>query len=306
MADRHVARHGRVLFDADRERRLRRDGFVTFRAFDAAEVAGLRRRFADLGGFEGSGFRPDLIIADPTYRQAATAAISEALDERLAAQFDGYEPFLRAFLCKYPGPDSQLYLHQDWMYVDERTGARTYNCWVALEDIDGHNGQLQVLRGSHRIDPSLRGTSLTAPWIQHTSVIEPRLLTVPVRAGEVVLFDNALVHGGFPNLTERPRLAAAVAFHRPEDALVYFRREDDATAARYDVDEAFFVGHTAQGLEAEAPDLPVVERVAHDALDLDPAALAAELDAVPLARIDRVHRVLARRRAARRGTRTSA
>jgi hypothetical protein len=136
-----------------------------------------------------------------------------------------------------------------------------------------------VLRGSHRVDTSLRGTELNAGWIEHEDVIRARLTSIPVRAGDCVVFDNALVHCSYPNNTDRPRVVAAVAV-RPVDAgLVHFRRRDAATAERYDVDDGFFLDLTPVDLLAGPPDLPVMETVADDQVALDPTELAAALDA---------------------------
>jgi beta-hydroxylase len=280
----------RVLLDAELDGRLRRDGFVTLPAFDPGRVAHLRDRFGELSGWNGSGFQSDLVSTDLTYRQDAAEAIGAELDRDVSAMFDGYVPFLHSFLCKFPGEDSSLYLHRDWMYVDEREGHRTFAAWVALEDIDGHNGQLRVLRGSHLLDPSLRGTDLIAPWIRHQSLIDERLLAIPVKAGDVIIFDNALIHSSFPNYTTRPRVAAAVGL-RPKDArLVHFRRVDERSAQRFDVDEKFFLTSTPQDLMGRAPDLPVAEDIELDETDFTELELTKRLDADPRAKLERARR----------------
>ncbi|MFZ4432509.1 MAG: aspartyl/asparaginyl beta-hydroxylase domain-containing protein [Microthrixaceae bacterium] len=290
-----------VLGDPGLDRVLARDGFVVVPLVGPDHAARLRSELEALRPLEGSGFRSDLIDDDTTYRRAANQLLAGELDPVVAGRVTGLEPFLHSFLVKHPGGDSDLYLHRDWMYVDERLGHRTYVVWVALEDITGHNGQLRVLRGSHRLDPMLRGTDLVAPWLAHTEVIEPRLLSVPVPAGHCVVFDNQLVHSSFPNHTDRPRVAAAVGLRPVGAPLVHFRRRDARTAERFEVDEEFFLRHTPQGLLAEPPALPVAEVVDLHSMDLSPGELAARLDVGTLAKIDRVQHAVthARRRAGR-------
>lgn len=281
-----------ALRDPRNDARLRRDGFVRIPLLDRPRVAALRAEFLRLRGDVGGGFVPDLLIDDREYRDSASEFLADALDEVATGLFTGYRPFLRNYLCKYPGDGSELYLHQDWMYVDERSGARTYVVWVALEDIDGDNGQLQVLRGSHRLERMLRGTSLVAPWLRHEEVIRDRLLTVPVRAGEALVFDNALVHCSLPNRTDRPRVAAAVALRPLGEHLVHFRGSGSGEAVRYDVDEQFFRHVHPPRLMSSPPDLGVAEviRIDEDDHALAPDALARFLDRPPLARLDRVAR----------------
>lgn len=280
----------RVLRDDRLDRRLQRDGFVVFDLVDPDVVAPLREEFGSLRGWEGHGFQSDLVVPDTDLRRAISTTIAATLDDHVTPLFDGYRPFLRNFLCKHPDPASDLYIHRDWMYVDERSGDHTYVAWVPLEDVDGANGQLRVLRGSHHLDESLRGTELIAPWLDHTAVIEERLLSVPVRSGQCIVFDNRLVHSSWPNLTERPRVVAAVGM-RPEHApLVHFRRTGPSTAVRYDVDEEFFLTETPQGLIAAAPDRRIAETVPVRFRDLSASKLASLIDRTPLGRLDQAHR----------------
>jgi hypothetical protein len=267
-----------VLRDRRHAAALERDGFAVIAGFAPDVVDELRAGFGELHGWDGEGFHADLTVDDPSYRQATSDRIAKRLDARATALFVDHRPFLRNYICKFPGAESALYLHRDWMYVDERRGGRTFVAWTALEDITGHNGQLQVLRGSHKIDSSLRGTELVARWIEREDVIRARLEAIPVRAGDCIVFDNALVHCSYPNHTDRPRVVAAVAMRPTHAPLVHFRRRDESTAERFDVDDRFFLDYTPVQLLAAPPDLPVVETVADDQVELDDDELAAAID----------------------------
>lgn len=283
-----------VLVDPRWDVQLRRDGFVKVQLDLGDAVERVRDGYGELHGWQGSGFEPDLVNDDLDYRRDASALLSKALDGPASSLFVEHVPFLRNYLCKWPGVDSALYLHRDWAYVDERKDQRTYVVWVPLEHVDGHNGQLQVLRRSHRIDSMQRGTSLEAPWIDHDDVIRERLETVPVRLGEAIVFDNALVHCSFPNNTDRPRLVAAVALRPPTAPLIYWRRGPDGSALRHDVDDEFFLRMTPPGLIATPTDLPVAERVAVADRPLTAEQLAELLDGSAPRPIDRLGSLIAR------------
>jgi hypothetical protein len=285
-----------VLADPELDRRLARDGFATFRVLSREAAAALRGEVGRLRGWQGSGFCSDLVVDDAEYRRQVNDVIGATADRPVTDAFLAHEPFLHNFLVKFPGAESGLYVHQDWMYVDERRGDRTFVAWIALEDIVGHNGQLQVLRGSHLLPRSPRGTGLIAEWLQQEDAIRERLIAVPLEAGECVVFDNALVHASFPNHTTTPRAAAAVGLGPRGVPLVHFRREGDGAAVRYDVDPDFFCTHTPQGLLEEPPQLEVREHV-----DLTPSPLpdlASRLDRSPLARLDRARYVASSTRTA--------
>jgi hypothetical protein len=193
-----------------------------------------------------------------------------------------HEPFLRNYLCKWPGDDSDLYLHRDWMYVDEVGEARTYVVWIPLVDVTSANGPLQVLPRSHRIDRSLRGSHLNAPWVADDDLVRHRLVSVTARVGEAVVFDNALVHCSPVNAEARPRLVAAVALRPPGAPLVHHRGNEDGSASRWEVDEAFFVTITPQELLDHPISAPEV-RIEHHQPPLSSAQVATALDAAALA-----------------------
>lgn len=290
-----VGRTGSVLVDPGADRDLANNGFAPVPLLSIGEARELRDLYFELRGEGGAGFESDLQIDDQEYRRRAARALSDALDDRLTALFDGYEPFLYSFLCKYPGVESELYLHRDWMYVDERDGERTFAVWIAAEDITAHNGQLQVLRNSHTIDSMLRGTNLIAPWLQHETTIRNRLATVPVHAGDAVVFDNALAHCSYPNLTETPRVAIAVAMRPRGVPLVHFRRTGPTTATKYAVDREFFLDTTAVGLMRSMPaHYEPIEEVTVAAAALSALELESALNSSNAARMDAVHNAVHR------------
>lgn len=266
----------RTLRDAALDRQLHRDGVVLVPLLDDDGIAALRAHYGTMHGWEGAGFEADLNNPDTDYRHAVSAVLSDALDERVTELFADHEPFLRVFLCKWPGEQSDLYLHRDWMYTDERLGHRTYVVWVALQDITEDTGRLQVLRGSHRFDPMLRGTNLNAEWVQSDDVRD-RLEAIDVPAGTAVIFDNQLVHASLPNTSGRPRLVCAIGMKERGADLVHFHRPDDGVAARYAVDGEFFLTTTPAQLLAGPPDLEPVEFVDVVEERLSPAELRRHL-----------------------------
>lgn len=281
----------RALQDRAMDLRLRRDGFVTVPMIDAGSAAALREQYGRVHGWQGAGFEADLTNDDSAYRRQVSRLLSTALDSLVLSHFVDFAPFLRNFLCKWPGADSALYLHRDWMYVDERNGDRSYVVWIALQDVTGPEGQLQVLRHSHRIDPMLRGTELNGSWLQHEEEIRARLLTIPVRAGDAVIMDNALVHCSLPNHSSEPRVVAAIGVRPASAPLVHFRRCDAGHAVRHDVDDEFFLDTTPQELIQAGTAVPVVELVpTGESSTPSPGELFRRLDASPLSRVDRLRR----------------
>lgn len=276
-----------ALRDPALDLRLRRDGFVRFPLIDRVAAEELRTRYGQIHGWLGEGFEADLNNPDVEYRRRVSRLLKSSLEGIVLEQFAGFEPYLRVFLCKWPGPSSELYLHQDWMYVDERRGHRSYVVWIALQDVLGDEGQLQVLRHSHRLTPTLRGTGLESGWMRHEALIRDRLLTVPARAGEAIVMDNGLVHCSLPNHSTAPRVVAAIGVRPAGVPLVHFRREANGLVGEYPVDEDFFMTFTPRELHEGPPGVDPRRLEVFDPDDLTERQLQRRLAASPLAWTDR-------------------
>src|SRR5690606_30512069 len=116
-------------------------------------------------------------------------------------------------------------------------------------------------RGSHRFDRSLRGTAATARWLDHRELVESHMVSIPARAGDMVVMNNALVHSSFPNHTRSARLAVATGLAPQGAQLVHFRRIDENVVNRYSVDRTFFQNYTPQRLLAAPPGIDVAEEI---------------------------------------------
>ena len=285
---------GPVLIDPTLDRRLDRDGFVKVRVISEDAAADLRSRYGQVHGWSGDGFEVDFWQSEPGYRHRASAVIAEVLDEPLRALFAGYEPFLRNFLVKWPGlrdPDGfPEGAHRDWMYTDERAGTRSYVAWVALEDIDGHNGQLKVARASHRIDDRLRGTNIDTPWLGDSDFWAHRLQAVPVKAGEAVITNAATVHGSHFNLTDGPRVAVAVAMAPAGAQLMHYWGASETEAKSFAVDPSWFLDQPAPQLLETPPDLPMAGVVPIGGSSRSRRSLAWSLDRHPVAFFEQLNR----------------
>ena len=138
-------------------------------------------------------------------------------------------PTLRAIAGQLMGGESTLYLpftavkgvgggtfhfHQDNNYTPFDDGMGGINMWIALMPTTPENGCLMVVPRSHG-----KGTlesELSPDGDAHKKVkYDPvDFLPVRMRAGDCIAFSRLTVHGSGPNLTQAPRVAYAVQFHR--------------------------------------------------------------------------------------------
>ena len=112
------------------------------------------------------------------------------------------------FYFKPPGARGQD-LHQDNYYL--RVAPDTcYAAWTALDDVTQENGGMVLVPGSHRL-PMLCPTQAdkTLFFTDHHVDIPDGMAAVPadMKAGDVLFFNGSVIHGSYPNASERFRRA---------------------------------------------------------------------------------------------------
>jgi hypothetical protein len=169
--------------------------------------------------------------------------------------------FNLSFVVKWPGEESELPLHQDWSYVDERASG-SVTIWIPLDatSVERGNGPIHALTGSHRLPAYQRGAN-TVPWYQPLrEVIGSHLEPVTADSGEAVIFDSRLLHASPPNRSDLPRRAILAMACGRSTPLRYYHQHGNQIWA-YAITPRFFVDTGPVELRANPPDPAlVVER----------------------------------------------
>jgi phytanoyl-CoA hydroxylase len=132
--------------------------------------------------------------------------------------------------------------HQDYPYAQDSPDGVVY--WIPLMDVDDHNGCLRVIPGSHAggVRPvrmvvsetsDLRGLELADPVHD-----EDRSLSLPMKAGEVLVLSALLVHRSQPNFTDRARFTVQVRHGNFADAVAVEKRWPRGHFERHWFDES--------------------------------------------------------------------
>lgn len=124
------------------------------------------------------------------------------------------------FFCKLPGDGKTVSWHQDASYWP-LTPAKTVTLWLAIDDSDRGNGCMQVLPGTHtlgHLDFDLSGgeeNSVLPQKIRNAEQYgEP--VYFELKAGEISLHADMLVHGSEPNNSTRRRCGFTVRYAATE------------------------------------------------------------------------------------------
>jgi ectoine hydroxylase-related dioxygenase (phytanoyl-CoA dioxygenase family) len=219
----------------EHKRLYQENGYVVVESlFDQEEVARYRDHYMRLrrhGAYPGDMVGADPASNDPLKRYPRMihmhrwddVSLSWMIEARINACLSGLlgrEPYAVQTMLyfKPPGARGQA-LHQDNFYLKAQPGT-CMAAWMALDDCDEANGCMQIVPGSHtwpllctvKADTSVSFTDVTVPLPDGVEA-QPVLM----RAGDVLFFNGALVHGSYPNVTT-DRFRRALIGHYIEGA----------------------------------------------------------------------------------------
>lgn len=201
----------KVFRDQALQDAFEKDGFVVVPFYTEAEVKELTELYYRMHPQDEKGFFPSTFSKDKNYRVVADAEIRRVCQRGIDQYLENIKVICGSFIVKSPGPESAMCVHQDMTLVDESkyTGI---NIWVPLVDLTPQNGALQALRGSHRIYPSYRGSTIPGIYEEVSEEIKPYLETLYLKAGEGIIFDQSIIHYSEANLSDKVRIVTNTFF----------------------------------------------------------------------------------------------
>jgi hypothetical protein len=141
------------------------------------------------------------------YKKQVHDLITDTVFPLAAPYFNNFLPLFGNFMIKNPDPGAAMDLHADWTYVDEFK-YRSLAIWVPLVDVDAENGCFGVIEGSHKITNTIRGPLIRQSTRDHESEWEKRYgKLLPMKAGDAIFYDHALLHYSPANKTDKTRPA---------------------------------------------------------------------------------------------------
>lgn len=226
--------------------KFERDGYITFPLLDEEEVRNLIDYYNKINILEKSfGFQVSVNRNKMDLNIQLRDTIIEKLLPKLDLYLKNYKAFIATFMTKDSSPDNIVH-HQDWSFVEEGKGFYSVSAWVALVDTTIENGCMAVLKGSHRLFNNHRPSpSPQSPVFlgEYMKQIFPYMTPVEMKAGEVLIFNNRLIHGSPPNKTANIRYAVTAFLTHKDAHLVHYTLKPNGlkdTLIKYAVDKNFY------------------------------------------------------------------
>ncbi len=118
------------------------------------------------------------------------------------------------FFCKLPRDPKAVPWHQDASYWP-LTPSKTVTAWLAIDDADRHNSAMKVIPGTHD-KGHLQWKQAEGDNVLWQEVVNPESFGRPqyieLKAGQISLHSDMLVHGSDPNESDRRRCGLTIRY----------------------------------------------------------------------------------------------
>jgi hypothetical protein len=196
-----------VIKDLDLKAKIENDGYAVVSILDQSLIESLTGIYKNHHSkeTENGGMFYSLYSQDINYRKKVNDELEAQLKSTYESLFVDYKTVINSFIIKYPGPKSEFYLHQDSTGLNEWKHSPV-SVWMPLQETTVDNGCMWVVPGSHKWFSPYRGIAFPSMFEAHQDMLRPYLKPITVNLGEVLLFDNRIVHLSGANLSTHPRV----------------------------------------------------------------------------------------------------
>lgn len=190
---------------------------------------------------ESTGYIEGVCIEDKKIRRDLDEMLRFIISPFLDKIMHNYKSILYTAIVKDSDKNSNIDLHQDWSLTDERKFP-SLTLWMPLVDSSEENGTIYLVPKSHKKYNNIRGG--TIPFVfseKEKDNLLKQMIPIKVNAGEVVLFNQRIVHYSPPNLSSAKRVSVlASLLPNVADTIQYFKREDEIVEM-YKMNDDFFL-----------------------------------------------------------------
>jgi hypothetical protein len=155
---------------------------------------------------DNGGMFYSIYSQDIKYRRLIHDKINQILKPKIDSFFKDYKIVLNSFVVKISGPKSELNLHQDTTGLDEWKYS-PLSLWIPLQDVDEQNGCLGIIPHSQHFFSPYRSISFPTPFDNIHNKVKQYLHPLKMNAGDVLIFDNRVIHHSYPNFSSKTRVA---------------------------------------------------------------------------------------------------
>ncbi len=235
-----------IFINADHNRIFAEEGYIVLDLLSESSIASLREIFNGVEAVHSFDFVASILLPDLEMRRRLNQEIAPIFERDILPVLNNYKIILGNFASKRPQSYGKMPLHQDSSFVDEHESTGI-TIWCPLVDTNEENGWLGIVPGSHTLRNYYREAN-TLPYGELHAAIESNYLTyLSMKAGQVLLMDNRMIHGSPANRSDAVRpVAAGVAIAKTAPLICCYINETSGERQMniYEVPDDFYVRHT--------------------------------------------------------------
>jgi hypothetical protein len=235
-----MLQHDPIVKDETLNKQLFEKGYIVLPFLNHAEVEQLRDIYFS---YHADASVEGLYVSSHAKPWDELMEISNKLKDIVAPNIDTHFQNVQkiggTFIVKAPDENNILHPHQDWRIVDE-DHYRSFTIWIALQDTTDENGAMYVLPGSHEWIRGYRHITIPSVYGKIYDLTWQYMLPIHLKAGEVVVFDHALVHASKPNISKELRIAATNTI-MSEGATFRICCNNDGVVEEYECPSGFYI-----------------------------------------------------------------
>ncbi|MEM9547096.1 MAG: phytanoyl-CoA dioxygenase family protein [Bacteroidota bacterium] len=223
-----------------------KDGYVILDVLEANEIELLLDIFSrEESNLVKMPFATSNMAGNSELKLGISNTMESIFSKKIAEIFDEYKWFFGSFIYKYPSVNAtkgEVAMHQDASLVDEDK-FHGINIFCSLGVANKESGALQVVPGSHRLNPYPRGFGQPFPYDHLQDQLFSRLKRIDLNPGQAIIYTTKLFHYSKPNLSTAPRIIAAGIVGPKESTLRYYHVERDSAKKLeiFEVDAQYYL-----------------------------------------------------------------
>jgi len=236
-------------------------GVVVTPFLTADEVGEIRVAYRSIAPPGDHGLTVDYMRPDRGVMAEVRELMAPVFTRHFPEVFVDHRPTLITFVTKHPGEASDMFLHEDRTFIDERR-FRAGTLWIPLVDVgpDIDNGCLFVIPRSHLLARAFSGTGTPELFRPYEGYLRTHLEPLTVPAGSAAFYDTRTLHTSPPNRTDEPREAIACAVVPREARIIHVVGTTRRHRRVHEVNDKFFLDVHPHSIAIDLPpEYPVIE-----------------------------------------------
>lgn len=203
---------------------IREDGYLKFSIDEQSKLENLTFEIKNILKelkLEENNYHVTQLSENESYKNKIDNLLKPFFEQIANTILPSYKVLLTNLIIKPPF-SGEVPLHQNWTFVDE-SKYRSYTIWLPLAETNSINGTLEFIIGSHNLFyDEKRGHNTPYFFLKEEARLKKYLKKVTVLKGEVLIFDDAILHYSAQNNSPLDRIAVQAIIVPKEVELLHY------------------------------------------------------------------------------------